>query len=80
MPIAYRLMKPAEEPAVLSLWSTVFNVPYVEEQQRFTSDPDRYQTTFVAVASDGSILSTAHYRVYQRRDCPDPQKVGQPIW
>jgi len=78
MPISYRLMNPAEEPAVLSLWSTVFNVPYVEEQQRFTSDPDRYQTTFVAVASDGSILSTAHYRVYHRRDADGtPRRVGE---
>jgi GNAT superfamily N-acetyltransferase len=78
MPVCYRLMNPAEEPAVLSLWSTVFNVPYVQEQQRFTSDPDRYQTTFVAVASDGTILSTTHYRVYQRRDADGtPRRVGE---
>ena len=61
MSVAYRLINPAEEPAVLSLWSAVFHVPYVQEEQRFTSDPHRYQTTFVAVASDGAILSTAHY-------------------
>ena len=51
MPVSYRLMNPAEEPAVLSLWSSVFNLPYVQEQQRFSSDPHRYQTTFVAVAA-----------------------------
>jgi GNAT superfamily N-acetyltransferase len=78
MPVAYRLMNPAEEPAVLSLWSTLFNVPYMQEEQRFTSDPHRYQTTFVAVAADGSILSTAHYRVYERRDADGTaRRVGE---
>ncbi|SRR6266545_1023957 len=78
MPVSYRLMYPTEEPAVLSLWSSVFHVPYIQEQQRFTSDPDRYQTTFVAVASDGAILSTAHYRVYERRDADGtPRRVGE---
>jgi GNAT superfamily N-acetyltransferase len=78
MPVSYRLMNPDEEPAILSLWSTVFAIPYVQEEQRFTSDPRRYRTTFVAVASDGSILSTAHYRVYERRDASGmPRRVGE---
>jgi GNAT superfamily N-acetyltransferase len=78
MSVAYRLMNPAEEHAVLSLWSAVFHVPYVQEEQRFISDPLRYQTTFVAVASDGTILSTAHYRVYERRDADGtPRRVGE---
>ncbi len=78
MPVSYRLMEPTEESAVLSLWSAVFDVPYAQEQQRFTSDPHRYQTTFVAVASDGTILSTAHYRVYERRDVDGtPRCVGE---
>jgi len=78
MSVAYRLMNPAEESAVLSLWSAVFHVPYVQEEQRFISDPHRYQTTFVAVASDGTILSTAHYRVYERRDADGtPRRVGE---
>src|SRR5262245_8312952 len=78
MPVSYRLMEPAEESAVLSLWSAVFDVPYTQEQQRFTSDLHRYQTTFVAVASDGTMLSTAHYRVYERRDVDGtPRRVGE---
>jgi GNAT superfamily N-acetyltransferase len=78
MPVSYRLINPAEELALLSLWSDVFNVPYDQEQQRFTSDPDRYQTTFVAIASDGAILSSAHYRVYERRDADGtPRRVGE---
>jgi GNAT superfamily N-acetyltransferase len=78
MPVSYRLMEPAEESAVLSLWSAVFDVPYVQEQQRLLSDPHHYHTTFVAVASDGIILSTAHYRVYERRDVDGtPRRVGE---
>ena len=78
MPVSYRLINPAEEPALLSLWSDVFNVPYDQEQQRFAGDPDRYQTTFVAVAPDGAILSSAHYRVYERRNADGtPRRVGE---
>jgi GNAT superfamily N-acetyltransferase len=78
MPVTYRRMHQAEEPTVLALWSAVFNVPYIQEEQRFTSDPHRYQTTFVAVAADGTILSTAHYRVYERRDAAGtPRRVGE---
>jgi len=68
MSVQYRLMRPDDEHAVLTLWSTVFNVPFDQEYARLASDPHRFDTTHIAVGEDGTVLSTAHYRLYQRRD------------
>ena len=34
----YRLMVSQDEPAIVALWSNVFQVPYDQEYVRFTSD------------------------------------------
>ncbi|MBA3946799.1 MAG: GNAT family N-acetyltransferase [Herpetosiphonaceae bacterium] len=78
MSTTYRLMQSNEEVAVLTLWSEVFNVPYHYEQARFRSDPLAHTRTYVAVAEDGTVLSTLHYLVSLRRDVDGtPRRVGE---
>jgi GNAT superfamily N-acetyltransferase len=78
MAIDYRLMRAGEEAAVLALWSEVFDVPYVYEQARFTSDPSARDHTYVAVDDDSALLSTLHYLVSVRRDVAGtPRRVGE---
>jgi ribosomal protein S18 acetylase RimI-like enzyme len=78
MPVVYRPMLPHDEHAVLTLWADVFNIPYDDERARLLSDPQRHGTTFVAVDTDGTVLSTAHYRVHTRRDRDGkPRRVGE---
>jgi len=77
MAMTYRRMQPDEEHAVLSLWSEVFDISYEQERRRFVSDPQRFDRTFVAVAPDGGVLSTAHYFNSLRRDADGaPRLVG----
>ncbi|MDQ3856511.1 MAG: GNAT family N-acetyltransferase [Chloroflexota bacterium] len=77
MAIEYRLMRPEEERAVLALWCrSPTDMPY--RAARFASDPDALAHTYVAVAPDGTVLSTLHYQVTFRRDATGtPRPVGE---
>jgi ribosomal protein S18 acetylase RimI-like enzyme len=73
----YRLMRAEEAREVLALWC---RSPDDLEYQlaRFATDPDPYAHTFVAVASDGTVLSTLHERVSTRHDAAGiPRRVGE---
>ncbi len=78
MAIEYRLMRAEDKRAVLSLWSEVYGYTYEEQATRFASDPAAQRHTYVAVAADGTVLSTLHYRLSRRRDATGaPRLVGE---
>ena len=77
MAVEYRPMHPEEERAVLALWSrSPEDLPH--QAARFAGDPDVLAHTYVAVAPDGTVLSTLHYHVTKRRDVTGtPRPVGE---
>ena len=77
MAVDYRLMRAEEKHAVLALWArSADDLAY--QAARFATDPDVHAHTYVAVAPDGTILSTLHYRVTFRRDATGtPRPVGE---
>ncbi len=77
MLIDYRLMRAEEERAVLALWCrSPTDMSY--QVERFASDPDALTHTYVAVAPDGTVLSTLHYSLTFRRDATGtPRLVGE---
>ncbi len=72
MTIAYHQMRAEEELTVLgSLGAPTY------QAARFATDPAAHTHTYVAVAPDGTILSTLHYLVTFRRDATGmPRRVG----
>ena len=73
MAIEYRRMRAEEKHIVLGLWG---EPSY--QAARFATDPVARAHTFVAVAPDGTILSTLHYLVRFRRDATGtPRRVGE---
>ncbi len=73
MTVEYRLMRAEEESVVLGLWGDP-----TYQAARFATDPAAHAHTYVAVAPDGTILSTLHYLVTWRRDATGtPRRVGE---
>ena len=73
MAVEYRLMRAEEEHVVLGLWGALSY-----QAARFATDPLAHAHTYVAVAPDGTILSTLHYLVRFRRDATGtPRQVGE---
>ena len=69
----YRLMRAAEAPVVLAM---VGDPAY--QAARFATDPAAHAHTYVAVAPDGTIVSTLHYHLTVRRDADGrPRRVGE---
>jgi hypothetical protein len=62
MSVAYRLMNPAEEHAVLSLWSAVFHVPYVHEEH--------------ALSATRSVIRRPLWRAHQTAPSFRPHTIG----
>src|SRR5688572_13863128 len=78
MAVEYRQMRPADEDAVFDLRMRMWNAPsrdYV--RQGALLDPRYLDHTFVAVAEDGSLLSTVRYWLRHLRDAEGaPRLVG----
>ncbi len=73
MTVEYRLMRAEEERVVLGLWGDP-----TYQAARFATDPAAHAHTYVAVAPDGTILSTLHSLVTFRRDATStPRRVGE---
>lgn len=77
MGVDYRLMRAGEERETLLLWCrSPDDLDY--QLARLVTDLDPYAHTFVAVTSDGTILSTLHYRMSVRYDAAGiPRRVGE---
>jgi GNAT superfamily N-acetyltransferase len=71
--VEYRLMRAEEERVVLGMWGEP-----AYQAARLATDPAAHAHTYVAAASDGTILSTLHYHVTVRRDATGtPRRVGE---
>jgi GNAT superfamily N-acetyltransferase len=76
--VNYRLMRAQEQRAVSRLVGEVFGTSLAYQEARFASDPAAPRHTYVAIAEDGTLLSTLHYLVSRRRDTTGtPRRVGE---
>ncbi len=66
MTIDYRQLRTEEAPAVIRLWAQDSDPLHVYQAERFASDSDPYNHTYVAVRPDGTIIATLHYRLVRR--------------
>lgn len=81
MTITYRMMRPDEEGAAVSLWTDALGTSRDEALRTyrdFQDDPERYARTVVAVAPDGTLLATVCYWLRQIQDRSGTScRVGQ---
>jgi GNAT superfamily N-acetyltransferase len=71
-------MRAEEAPAVLRLWSEVFETSETYQAERLASDPAAHNHLYVAATSDGVIVSALHFLVTRRYDTDgQPRLVGE---
>lgn len=78
MPTEYRKMRLDDEDQVFAIRMNTWRAPSIEHVRQVARlDPHYLDHTFVAIAGDGTVVSTARYWLRQIRDAEGtPQKVG----